>query len=205
MAGERRAEGHSDGGDLVLGLHRADAEVLVLGELVENVRGWSDRVGAERDRQLGELTAGDDAPGQRRVAGDTRVLTRRQVGRTNFETVSDRLGGLAEVVAGEERRPVGGRDLLVATEPALDPLQRRVGWPGVHPRNETEGEEVLRSFGVTRLDTEGHRGFLGEARHRHPDHPIGVEAAVVERVGGRVALTVVTGLEQVALFERVRR
>ena len=153
--------------------------------------------------QLGELAAGDDPPGQRRVAGDAGVLALGEVGRADLEAVPDGLGGLAEVVAGEERRPVGGGDLFVAGEPALDPLERRLGRPGVHPRHETEGEEVLRPLGVARLDPEGHRGLLGEAGHRHPDHPVAVEAAVVERVRGRAARAVVAGLEQVALLEGV--
>ena len=46
VAGERRAEGHAAGGDLVLGLHRAHAEVLVLGQLVEDVGRRRDRVRA---------------------------------------------------------------------------------------------------------------------------------------------------------------
>ena len=37
VTGEGGAERHAGGGDLVLGLDRANAEVLVLGELVEDV------------------------------------------------------------------------------------------------------------------------------------------------------------------------
>ena len=54
-AAERRAERGSRGGDLVLGLERAHAEVLQLGELLEDVGGRRDRVGAEEERQTGEL------------------------------------------------------------------------------------------------------------------------------------------------------
>ena len=51
-AAERRAERRTDGGNLVLGLERADAEVLVAGELLEDPRGRRDRVRAEEERQL---------------------------------------------------------------------------------------------------------------------------------------------------------
>ena len=42
-----------DAGDLVLGLHGAHPEVLVLGELVEDVRRRGDRVGPEEQRAGG--------------------------------------------------------------------------------------------------------------------------------------------------------
>jgi hypothetical protein len=48
---ERRADGGGDAGDLVLGLERADAEVLVLRELVQDVGGRGDRVAAEEQRR----------------------------------------------------------------------------------------------------------------------------------------------------------
>ena len=38
----------ADAGDLVLGLERRDAEVLVLAQLVQDVRRRRDRVGAEQ-------------------------------------------------------------------------------------------------------------------------------------------------------------
>ena len=113
VAGERGAERHADRGDLVFGLHGADAEVLVLRELVEDVAGRRDRVRAERDRQLGELAGGDEAPRERGVAGDAGVLAGGQLGRADLVAVADRLGGLAEVESGLERGLVGGRDLLV--------------------------------------------------------------------------------------------
>ena len=55
---------------------RADAEVLVLRQLVEDVGRRRDRVAAEEHRQLGQLAGGDEAPRQRGVAGDVRVRAR---------------------------------------------------------------------------------------------------------------------------------
>ena len=50
-AAERRADRRAGGGDLVLGLERADAEVLVARELLEDRARRRDRVGAEEERQ----------------------------------------------------------------------------------------------------------------------------------------------------------
>ena len=52
LAGERAADRDADRGDLVLGLHRAHAEVLVLRQLVEDVGRGRDRVRRVQDRQL---------------------------------------------------------------------------------------------------------------------------------------------------------
>ena len=109
----------------------------------------------------------------------------------------DRLGRLTEVIAGDERRPVGRGDELVLREPFGDPFDRRLDRTGVHERHETEGEEVLRPLGVARLDAERLAHLLGERRHRHLDQPVRRQAAVVERVRR------VLGLLEVALVERV--
>ena len=76
VPGERRAERRADAGDLVLGLERRDAEGLVLAQLVQDVGGRGDRVGAEEDRQPGLHAAGDQPVGQRQVAGDVAVGAR---------------------------------------------------------------------------------------------------------------------------------
>ena len=51
-AAEGRADGGADAGDLVLGLEGAHAEVLVLGQLVEDVGGRGDRVRPEEQGQV---------------------------------------------------------------------------------------------------------------------------------------------------------
>ena len=61
-AAERRAEGRADAGDLVLGLEGPHPELLVLGQLVEDVRGRGDRVGAEEQRQVGAERRRRSAP-----------------------------------------------------------------------------------------------------------------------------------------------
>ncbi len=72
-AAEGGPDGGADAGDLVLGLDGADAEVLVLGELVEDVGGRGDRVGTEEQREVGLVGGGDEAPRQGGVAGDVGV------------------------------------------------------------------------------------------------------------------------------------
>ena len=76
-----RADCRADAGDLVLGLEGQDVEVLVLGQLVQDVRRRRDRVAAEHHLDVGELTGRDDAVGQRGVARDLPVLTGLQLGR----------------------------------------------------------------------------------------------------------------------------
>ena len=72
-AAERRAERGTDGCDLVLRLERAHAERLVARELLEDRRRGRDRVRTEEEIETRELRRGDQAPRQRRVAGDLAV------------------------------------------------------------------------------------------------------------------------------------
>jgi hypothetical protein len=74
VAAEGGTERRPDAGDLVLGLEGADPEVLVPGQLVEDVARRRDRVPAEEQRQPGALRRGDEPVGQREVAGDLPVL-----------------------------------------------------------------------------------------------------------------------------------
>ena len=76
-AAEGRAERGPDPGDLVLGLHRRHAVALEPGEGVQDVGGRRDRVGAEEERQARAVRGGDQAEGQRDVAGDVAVGARR--------------------------------------------------------------------------------------------------------------------------------
>ena len=197
MAGERGAEGHADRRDLVFGLHRADAEVLVLRELVQDVGRRRDRVRPQRDRELRELAGGHDAPRERGVAGDARVLAGGKLGGLDLETDADRFGRLSEVEAGEERCLVRGLDLFVAAELLGDPVEGRLDRAGVHERHEPEREEVLGTLGIAGLDPEWSADLLGEARHRNLEHAVVRQGVVVERVG-RVA-----GLVEVAFLEGV--
>ena len=83
-AAERGADRGADGGDLVLRLERADAEVLVARELLEDRARRRDRVRAEEERQPRQLRRGDEPERQRLVAGDVAVRARRELRRLHL-------------------------------------------------------------------------------------------------------------------------
>src|SRR5205814_10421147 len=60
--------------ELVLGLERADAEVTVARELMEQRRGRRDRVGAEDDLAIRELAGGREAECERLAAAHAAIL-----------------------------------------------------------------------------------------------------------------------------------
>ena len=80
-AAEGGSEGGADAGDLVLGLEGAHPELLVLGQLVEDVRGRGDRVGSEEEGQAAQQAGGDEPPGGGGVPGDVHVLAGLEDGR----------------------------------------------------------------------------------------------------------------------------
>ena len=111
-AAEARAEGDADAGDLVLGLQRRDAVPLERGEGVQDVGGRGDRVRAEHERQAGAVGGGDQAQGERGVAGDVAVGARRHLRGGDVVGRGEVLGGLAVVPAGASGRrgwPRGSR------------------------------------------------------------------------------------------------
>ena len=109
VAGQReraavaRTDGGADGRDLVLGLERLHAERLVAGELVEDVRGRRDRIAAVEQLAIRQLRGGEEPEGGRLVAGDVAVDAGGQLGRADAVVRVERLGRLAERVAGLER------------------------------------------------------------------------------------------------------
>ncbi len=107
----------------------------------------------------------------------------------------EELGRLAEGMASLEGGQVGVPDLLLVGELGPDPPQRVVDRPGVHPRHEAEGEEVLGALSIARLHPEGLDGAKGEARHRHLEDGVALEASVLEGIGGVARLGEVAGLE----------
>ena len=133
-AAVRGAEGHADGRDLVLGLQRRDAEALEPAEGVQDVGGGGDRVRAEHERQPGPVRGGDEAVGQRDVAGDVPVDPgRRRCGR-HLVLDGEVLGRLAEGPAGLERLEVGCEQLRLGAELLLQEAPGRLGRPAVEPR-----------------------------------------------------------------------
>ena len=82
-----------------------------LGQMVQQGRGRGDRVGAEDHLQPGLAGAVEQAEGQGLVAGDGAVEAGR--GRRALDVEGRQLvqlGGLAQRMAGVQRRDVGGGD-----------------------------------------------------------------------------------------------
>ena len=77
-AAEARAERGADGRDLVLGLERPHAEVLVVRELLEDRRRGRDRVRTEEERQLRLRRSRDQPVCERLVARDLPVEPGRE-------------------------------------------------------------------------------------------------------------------------------
>jgi hypothetical protein len=91
---ERPAERGTDRGpggrDLVLRLERADAEVLVARELLEDRARRRDRVGAEEERQPESRDAATSPERQRLVAGDVPYVPGASfAGFTSYVTAKD--------------------------------------------------------------------------------------------------------------------
>ncbi len=77
-AAVRRPDRGADRRDLVLGLERPDAELLVAGQLVEDVRRRRDRIGPVEQVPLGELRRRQEPEPGRLVAGDVPVQPGRE-------------------------------------------------------------------------------------------------------------------------------
>ena len=158
---EGGAQGGADAGDLVFGLEGADAEVLVLRQLVEDVGRRRDRVAAEEQRQLRLLRRGDEPPRQRGVAGDVGVGAGLLVGRPHLVRVVEELGGLAEGVAGLEGGEVGVPHQRLGPEPAPRSTRwsARAGRVYIH-----ETRPRAKKF----FDRSASRGFTPERAARRP-------------------------------------
>ena len=120
VAGVGRADRRANRGDLVLGLDRRDAEVLVLAELVQDVARRRDRVGAEHERR-GPLSCGgrDQTERGRGVAADVAVHALVHGRRRHLVAMLENLRGFAVGVPGLERGDVGGDELGSLAELAL--------------------------------------------------------------------------------------
>ena len=143
MAPERGAERHVRGRDLVLRLHGAYAEPLVARELVEELGRRRDRIAGQEQRQAASDARRNETEG--RGGGAVYASVGPGLGRRRLHLVVDvqELRGLAEVVPGSEGRQIRLHDLGLAAELLLDPADRGVRGPAVHPRDEAEREQVL--------------------------------------------------------------
>ncbi len=194
---ERGAERDVRRGDLVLGLQRDDAEVLVPAQLVQELGRRRDRVAGIEQREPTAVGGRHQPPRQRGGARDVAVSTGFDGGRGDLVRLGEQLGGLAEVVSRLERGDVRVEDLLLAAELALEPAQRGLGRAVEHPRDQAQREHVLGAFGFFLAEPEVLGGAHRDRGHRHLVHLEALERAVLARIRR------VPGLLDVALGERV--
>ena len=185
---QRTAEGGAqrgpDTGDLVLGLECANAEALVLGQLVQDVAGRGDRVGAEEQRQPGALRRRDQAVRQGEVAGDVAVGAGRQRGRLD-------LVGTANASVVSPKFQPARKAVMFAS--AMSGLLANF-WRGtrVSPRpgastSRTAGRGRTcsccgrRPCGTSSVSLQRVQSELGQV---HRVHLVAVQRAVLERVAG---------------------
>ena len=109
----------------------------------------------------------------------------------------ERLGRLAERVAGLERLDVRVADVRRLRELLLEERERALGRAVEEPRHQPEREHVLRALGLALRDVDLLQRLERHRRQRHVVHLELAERAVLERVR-RVA-----GLVEVPLGERV--
>ncbi len=141
---ERRPERGPDAGNLVLGLERAHAHPLVLAQLVQDVTRRGDRVRAEEQGQPRLAGGGNQAVGEREVAGDRPVGARVWVERLDGVAGRELLSRLTEVPPGPQRGDVGVADGRVRDELGAQEVLGELHRTVVQPRDEPEREHVLR-------------------------------------------------------------
>ena len=178
---ERSTERRSGCGDLVLRLKRTDAEVLQLGELLENVGRRRYGVGAEKQRKPGQLARSDESIGESRIPRHLSIRPRLDLRRRDLVRAREILRRLAVVPPGLERLRVRLGDLRALRELLLDEPERAFDRPVVEPRHEAQSEEVLRSLGLARRDSfDALEGLDRHGRKRNGMHVEVGERAVVE-------------------------
>ncbi len=146
--GERSAQGGARRSDLVLTLHRLDAEGLVLRKVLKHVRGRRDRIARENQLQARTHARRDQAERDRGVARDVAVYAGLKRRRLDHEAMGEHLRRLAERDTGAESLEVGFGDGRVLAELCLDPAFAAVGGTREHPRQQTQGEHVAWTAGA---------------------------------------------------------
>ena len=120
-----------------------DAEVFVARQLMENVAGGGDGVGAVKERQAAQLAGRNEPGGQGLVARDVPVGPRLEDGLADLVRGGENLRRFAKVVTDPQRPAVGLDDVTLASEFLLDPLEGRLQGAIIHPVHEAQGEKVL--------------------------------------------------------------
>ena len=187
-AAEGRAQRRADAGDLVLGLEGAYAEVLVLAQLVQDVRGRGDRVRAQVQRQVRLLGRGDQPVGQGQVPGDVAVGAGGEGGRRPVRPrrrrrsprSSRRSSSRPGTRRGSPRRSRGFLANLVRRNVSVPSVGR---WY-IHDSRPSANMFLLRSASL-RESAELLERLDGQRRQRHRVHAVAVQRAVLQRARSR--------------------
>ncbi len=194
---ERGADGGGDGRDFILGLKGANAEVLELDQLVQDVAGRRDRVTAVEDLGAAPVRGRDQPPGHGLIAGDVAVLARRQLGLGHRIVAGHGVGGFAVVVAGVQGPAVGLGHRRALAELVGDIAERGLERAIVEPERQPHCVEVLAAVGFLLTEAQARHGQPREPGHFDREELVAVEAAVFQRIG------LVAGLLHSLLVERI--
>ena len=160
---------------------RADAEVLVPHQLVQDVAGRRDRVAAVEQLAAAALGGRHQAPGQGLVAGDVAIQAGGQLGLVDRVLAGHGVGRFAVVVAGLQGPAVGlghGRHLA---ELFVDVAQRRLERAVVEPEDQAHGVEVAAAVALLLAQAQAFDGQTREPGHLDRKQLVAVEAAVFQR------------------------
>ncbi len=164
---------------------------------MQELGGRRDRVARVEQAEAAAFGGGHEPPGERLCARDVPVGPRRRGRGLDLVRGREQLGRLAEVVARLERRDVRVVDLRLVAELLVQPVEGHVGRPAEHPRDQAEGEHVLRALGLLARQPQLLDRSYGDRGHRDAVDPVPVQRPVRERIGREPRLV------EVALGERV--
>ena len=181
-AGIGGANRGSDSRNFVFGLKSGDAEILVHGKLVKNVRSRSDGIGAEEKGKARLLRSGDKSQSQRCVAADIAVDARLQFCGRDFVADLKRFGGFAVTVAGLHGELIGLHELRLVLEFVFEPAERGLHGAVVEPVAHAEGEEILAAVHALGVETQIFQGSARQLGKLDGEQAVTVEGVIFQRV-----------------------
>src|ERR1700675_3229932 len=110
---------------------------------MKDVRSWSDRIAALKERQARFLRGSNKSQSQRLVAAHAAIQARGELRRRNFVASLECFGGFAIGVAALESELVGFDEQRLVLELFFDPADRRLHGAVVEPVAHAQREEIL--------------------------------------------------------------
>ena len=113
----------ADSGNFIFSLEGANAVVLVLGQLVQNVRGGRDGIGSVEQFLFAEFRCGDQAPSESLVSHDVAVGARLELCGFDLIALAELFGRFAERPSSSQGRDVGRSDIGFLSKLGVDETQ----------------------------------------------------------------------------------